>query len=52
MDKFSDMTLSLPVSSKIKRLAAASRELGLSPAAVTIRLQALEERYRVKLLNP
>ncbi|PSU23794.1 LysR family transcriptional regulator [Photobacterium kishitanii] len=50
MDKFSDMTLFASII-KNQGLAAAGRELGLSPAAVTIRLQALEERYRVKLLN-
>ncbi|EDM66750.1 putative transcriptional regulator, LysR family [Moritella sp. PE36] len=32
-------------------LAAAGRDLGLSPATMTTRLQALEERYGVKLLN-
>ncbi|MGC3836544.1 LysR family transcriptional regulator [Moritella viscosa] len=32
-------------------LAAAGRDLGLSPATMTARLQALEERYGVKLLN-
>ncbi len=32
-------------------MAAAGRELGLSPASVTARLQSLEARYGVKLLN-
>ncbi len=36
---------------KNQGLAAAGRELGLSPATVTARLQSLEERYGVKLLN-
>lgn len=50
MDKFSDMTLFISII-KNQGLAAAGRELGLSPATVTARLQALEERYGVKLLN-
>ena len=50
MDKFSDMTLFISIV-KNQGLAAAGRELGLSPATVTARLQALEERYGVKLLN-
>lgn len=50
MDKFSDMTLFVSIV-KNQRLVAAGRELGLSPATVTARLQALEERYGVKLLN-
>nr|WP_275440616.1 LysR family transcriptional regulator [Vibrio sp. Of7-15] len=36
---------------KNQGLAAAGRELGLSPATVTARLKALEDRYGVKLLN-
>ncbi|KMV30399.1 LysR family transcriptional regulator [Photobacterium swingsii] len=50
MDKFSDMTMFVSI---VKRqgLAAAGRDLGLSPATMTARLQALEERYGVKLLN-
>lgn len=36
---------------KHQGLAAAGRDLGLSPATMTARLQALEERYSVKLLN-
>lgn len=50
MDKFSDMTLFVSIV-KNQGLAAAGRELGLSPATVTARLQALEDRYSVKLLN-
>jgi DNA-binding transcriptional LysR family regulator len=50
MDKFSDMTLFASIV-KNQGLAAAGRELGLSPATVTARLQGLEERYGVKLLN-
>lgn len=50
MDKFSDMTLFVSIV-KHQGLAAAGRELGLSPATVTARLQALEQRYSVKLLN-
>ncbi|ELN6932295.1 LysR family transcriptional regulator [Vibrio navarrensis] len=50
MDKFADMTMFASIV-KNQGLAAAGRELGLSPATVTARLQALEERYGVKLLN-
>ncbi|KAB2826050.1 LysR family transcriptional regulator [Aliivibrio finisterrensis] len=50
MDKFSDMTMFVSVV-KHQGLAAAGRELGLSPATMTARLQGLEERYGVKLLN-
>lgn len=50
MDKFSDMTLFISIV-KNQGLVAAGRELGLSPATVTARLQALEDRYGVKLLN-
>ncbi|MEZ8193893.1 LysR family transcriptional regulator [Vibrio cortegadensis] len=50
MDKFSDMAMFVSVV-KHKGLAAAGRELGLSPATMTARLQGLEERYGVKLLN-
>ena len=50
MDKFSDMMLFVSIV-KNQGLAAAGRELGLSPATVTARLQTLEERYGVKLLN-
>jgi DNA-binding transcriptional LysR family regulator len=50
MDKFSDMAMFVSIV-KHQGLAAAGRELGLSPATMTARLQALEERYGVKLLN-
>ncbi len=50
MDKFADMVLFASIV-KNQGLAAAGRELSLSPATVTARLQALEERYGVKLLN-
>jgi len=50
MDKFSDMTMFVSIV-KHHGLAAAGRELGLSPATMTARLQTLEERYGVKLLN-
>ncbi|CAM2772294.1 LysR family transcriptional regulator [Vibrio mytili] len=50
MDKFSDMTLFVSIV-KHQGLAAAGRELGLSPATVTARLQSIEERYGIKLLN-
>lgn len=50
MDKFTDMALFVSIV-KHQGLAAAGRELGLSPATVTARLQALEARYAVKLLN-
>ncbi len=50
MDKFSDMAMFVSIV-KHQGLASAGRELGLSPATVTARLQALEERYGVKLLN-
>ncbi|MEH6532425.1 MAG: LysR family transcriptional regulator [Photobacterium frigidiphilum] len=50
MDKFSDMAMFVSIV-KHQGLAAAGRDLGLSPATMTARLQALEERYGVKLLN-
>lgn len=50
MDKFSDMVMFVSIV-KHQGLAAAGRELGLSPAAMTARVQALEERFGVKLLN-
>ncbi|ELR64434.1 Transcriptional regulator, LysR family [Photobacterium marinum] len=50
MDKFSNMTMFASIV-KNKGLAAAGRELGLSPATVTARLQALEDRYGIKLLH-
>ncbi len=50
MDKFSDMTLFISIVKK-QGMAAAGRELALSPATATARLQALEDRYGVKPLN-
>jgi len=50
VDKFSDMEMFVSIV-KHQGLAAAGRDLGLSPAAMTARLQSLEERYGVKLLN-
>ncbi|NOI58288.1 LysR family transcriptional regulator [Vibrio coralliilyticus] len=50
MDKFADMEL-FTLIVKHQGLASAGRELGLSPASVTSRLQGLEERHGVKLLN-
>jgi len=49
MDKFGDMDLFVRVV-KNKGLAAAGREVGLSPARVTARINALEKRYGVRLL--
>jgi DNA-binding transcriptional LysR family regulator len=50
VDKFSDMAMFVSIV-KHQGLAAAGRDLGLSPATMTARLQALEERYGVKFLN-
>lgn len=50
VDKFSDMVMFVSIV-KHQGLAAAGRDLSLSPATMTARLQALEERYGVKLLN-
>ncbi|TEW53318.1 LysR family transcriptional regulator [Psychromonas sp. RZ22] len=50
MDRFSDMAMFVSIV-KHQGLAAAGRELGLSPASMTARLKALEARYGVKLLN-
>ncbi|KJY94252.1 LysR family transcriptional regulator [Vibrio neptunius] len=50
MDKLADMEL-FTLIIKHQGLASAGREMGLSPASVTARLQALEERHGVKLLN-
>lgn len=50
MDKFSDMAMFVAIV-KYQGLAIAGRELGLSPATMTARLQSLEARYGVKLLN-
>lgn len=50
MDKFSDMAMFVSIV-KHKGLAVAGRELGFSPATMTARMQSLEARYGVKLLN-
>ena len=50
MDKLSDIDLFVRVVNK-KGLAAAGREVGLSPATMTARINRLEEHYGVKLLN-
>ncbi|TQP92121.1 LysR family transcriptional regulator, partial [Vibrio cholerae] len=50
MDKFADMVLFASIV-KNQGLAAAGRELSLSPAPVPARLLALDDRYGVKLLN-
>lgn len=50
MDKLSDMALFASIV-RNQSLAGAGREMGLSPATVTARLQALESRYGIKLLQ-
>ncbi|GEM78346.1 LysR family transcriptional regulator [Vibrio superstes] len=50
MDKLSDMAMFVSIV-KQKSMAATARELGVSAASITNRLQALEDRYGVKLLN-
>ncbi len=50
MDKLSDIDLFVRVVNK-KGLAAAGREVGLSPASMTARIKRLEKHYGVKLLN-
>lgn len=50
MDKLGDMDLFVKVIKK-EGLAAAGREIGLSPARMTARMNRLEERYGVRLLN-
>lgn len=50
MDKLGDIDLFVRVI-KNQGLAAAGREVGLSPARVTARINGLEERYGVRLLN-
>lgn len=50
MDKLGDMDLFMRVI-KSGGLAAAGREVGLSPARITARMNALEKRYGVRLLN-
>lgn len=50
MDKLGDIDLFVRVV-KNQGLAVAGREIGLSPARVTARINGLEERYGVRLLN-
>ncbi|GAB7219181.1 LysR family transcriptional regulator [Vibrio comitans] len=50
MDKLSDMAMFVAIVEQ-KSMAGTARKLGVSAASITIRLQALEERYGVKLLN-
>lgn len=50
MDKLGDIDLFVRVI-KCQGLAAAGREVGLSPARMTSRINGLEERYGVRLLN-
>ncbi|MGB1311626.1 MAG: LysR family transcriptional regulator [Leucothrix sp.] len=50
MDKLGDMDLFVRVV-KNAGLAAAGREVGLSPASMSARINALEERYGTRLLN-
>jgi len=50
MDILGDMHLFVKVVHN-QGLAAAGREMGLSPASMTARIKAMEQRYQVKLLN-
>lgn len=50
MDKLGDMDLFVRVV-KNSGLAAAGREVGLSPASMSARINALEARYSARLLN-
>ncbi len=50
MDKLGDMDLFVRVV-KNKGLAVAGREVGLSPASMSARMNALEARYGTRLLN-
>ena len=50
MSKIDDMVLFVAVV-KAGGLAAAGRQLGLSPASMTARINAMESRYNVRLLN-
>ena len=50
MDKLGDIELFVQVI-KSSGLAAAGRKMGLSPASMTARINTLEKRYGVKLLN-
>ena len=50
MDKLSDMNLFVHIVNA-GGLAAAGREMGISPARVTERVNAMEKRYKARLLN-
>lgn len=50
MSKIDDMILFVQVV-KVGGLAAAGRQIGLSPASMTTRVNALERRYHTRLLN-
>ena len=50
MDKLGDMDLFVRVV-KNGGLAVAGREVGLSPASMSARINALEQRYGLRLLN-
>ncbi len=50
MSKIDDMALFVQVV-KTGGLAAAGRQIGLSPASMTLRVNALEQRYHTRLLN-
>lgn len=50
MSKIDDMSLFIQVV-KAGGLAAAGRKIGLSPASMTARLNAIEKRYSTRLLN-
>jgi DNA-binding transcriptional LysR family regulator len=50
MSKIDDMALFVRVV-KADGLAAAGRQLGLSPASMTARVNAIEQRYSIRLLN-
>lgn len=50
MGKFEDMTLLVEVV-EAGGLAAAGRRMNLSPATMTARLKALEERYQTRLFS-
>ncbi|WP_457665476.1 LysR family transcriptional regulator [Thiolapillus sp.] len=50
MSKIDDMALFVQIV-KAGGLAAAGRQIGLSPASMTLRLNALERRYHTRLLN-
>lgn len=50
MSKIDDMALFVQVV-KAEGLAAAGRQIGLSPASMTARVNAIEQRYHTRLLN-